>query len=126
MKSLVLLFTLAIVAFGQAPRRDPYLIPPPGVVVAEADQRQLKAGLDRLAKRLLPLAGRPHLEDAQIFHKAVRYAVEGERSLRRTMCSRRRNCCGSATNGLRVRAGFRLVGHRNGAAGAGLCVEARW
>ncbi len=77
MKSLVLLFTLAIVAFGQAPRRDPYLIPPPGVVVAEADQRQLKAGLDRLAKRLLPLAGRPHLEDAQIFHKAVRYAVEG-------------------------------------------------
>ncbi len=54
-----------------------HLIPPPGVAVPESDQRALKGGLDRLAKRIDALRGNPHVADVMIFHKAVRYALEG-------------------------------------------------
>lgn len=77
MKTVLLAAAFSTAILAQTPRRDPYLIPPPGVTVAEADQRQLKAGLDRLAKRLAPLQNNPHVADVQIFHKAVRYALDG-------------------------------------------------
>ncbi|MDP9171344.1 MAG: hypothetical protein M3N54_12055 [Acidobacteriota bacterium] len=54
-----------------------HLIPPPGVTVPEADQRQLRSGLDRLAKRMEALKMHPHIADVEIFHNAVRYALEG-------------------------------------------------
>ncbi|MES1260400.1 MAG: prolyl oligopeptidase family serine peptidase, partial [Acidobacteriota bacterium] len=41
------------------------------------DQRQLRGGLDRLEKRLEALKGNPHIADVAIFHKAVRYALDG-------------------------------------------------
>ena len=77
MKPVLLVFAFVATMVAQAPRRDPYLIPPPGVVVAEADQKSLQAGLDRLGKRLAGLQGKAHLADVQVFHKAVRYALEG-------------------------------------------------
>ncbi|MCU1330227.1 MAG: hypothetical protein JWN34_5597, partial [Bryobacterales bacterium] len=78
MKSVILALFAAATLFPQTPpRRDPYLIPPPGVTVAEADQRQLRTGLDRLGKRLEVLKANPRLADVQIFHKAVRYALDG-------------------------------------------------
>jgi pimeloyl-ACP methyl ester carboxylesterase len=54
-----------------------HTIPPAGVAVPEADQRQLKAGLARLAARIEALKGNPHIADVRIFHKAVAYALEG-------------------------------------------------
>ncbi len=59
-------------------------IPPKGVAVPEADARELKAGLDELKQELdaLPAAlkGKPALldliPDVEVYHKAVRYAVE--------------------------------------------------
>ena len=72
--ALLLLLT-AIPAPGQPPQL--HLIPPPGVAVPEADQRALKSGLDRLAKRLEALKTNPYVADAAIFHKAIRYALDG-------------------------------------------------
>ncbi|HXJ44516.1 MAG TPA: prolyl oligopeptidase family serine peptidase, partial [Bryobacteraceae bacterium] len=77
MKSVFLVLLTASVLFAQPARRDPYLIPPPGITVPEADQRQLRTGIERLGKRLEALKGNPHLADVQIFHKAVKYALEG-------------------------------------------------
>ena len=54
-----------------------HLIPPAGVPVPEADQRQLKTALDRLGKRIDALKANPLVPDVAIFHKAVRYALEG-------------------------------------------------
>lgn len=59
-------------------------IPPKGIDVPEADLKELKAGLAELKTELdaLPaaLAGKPALleliPDAEVYHKAVRYAVE--------------------------------------------------
>ncbi len=75
MKIFAPILLLAVAAFAQTPPL--HLIPPPGVAVPEADQRQLKAGLDRLQKRIEALKNNPHIADVQIFHKAVRYALEG-------------------------------------------------
>ncbi|HVW86822.1 MAG TPA: prolyl oligopeptidase family serine peptidase, partial [Bryobacteraceae bacterium] len=50
---------------------------PPGVTVPDADQRQLKTGLARLDARIEALKTNPHIADVEIFHKAVRYAFEG-------------------------------------------------
>jgi pimeloyl-ACP methyl ester carboxylesterase len=78
MKSALFAFLTLSTLFAQAPpRRDPYLIPPPGITVGEADLKQLRTGLDRLGKRLEGLTANPHYPDVQIFHKAVRYAVDG-------------------------------------------------
>jgi len=73
MKHLLFL-ALAVSAVAQ---QQLHLIPPPGVAVSDADQRQLKAGLARLATRIEALKANPHIADVQIFEKAVRYALEG-------------------------------------------------
>lgn len=59
-------------------------VPPKGVAVPDADLMELRAGLDELGKELdsLPTAlkGKPALlelvPDVEVYHKAVRYAVE--------------------------------------------------
>lgn len=56
-------------------------IPPPGVAVAEADRRELEAGLAELGEAIEALRKKlkPDLSalvpDVQIYHKAVRYAL---------------------------------------------------
>src|ERR1700684_3001530 len=62
---------------GQGRGGQLHLIPPPGVTVADADQRALRTGLTRLDGRIDALKGNPRLSDIQIFEKAVRYALEG-------------------------------------------------
>jgi hypothetical protein len=71
---LALLLFASLPAFGF---QQLHLIPPPGVAVPEADQRQLRAGLTRLAARIDALRSNPHIADVQIFHKAVQYALDG-------------------------------------------------
>ena len=66
-------------AFGQANNKP---LPQPGIQVPEADQKQLKAGLDRLGARIESLKGNPNLADVLVFHKAVRYALEGNEFFR--------------------------------------------
>ena len=66
------------VLFAQQPRPPQlHLIPPPGIAVPDADQRQLRAALNRLSTRLQALKGNPRLPDVLIFDKAVRYALDG-------------------------------------------------
>lgn len=60
--------------FGQANNKP---LPSPGIAVPEADQKQLKAGLDRLAAKLAPLKNSPYYPDVLVFDKAVRFALEG-------------------------------------------------
>jgi hypothetical protein len=57
-------------------------LPPPGIPVSQQDQRILRAGLDRLGKRIEALKGNPHLPDIEIFHKAVRFALDGNEFFR--------------------------------------------
>lgn len=75
MRLILLAFGAALLA--QVQPGQLHLIPPPGVPVPEADQRQLHGALDRLGKRLDALKGKPNLADVQIFHKAVKYALDG-------------------------------------------------
>lgn len=56
-------------------------IPPPGIAVPEKDRSELRAGLDSLgheiaALRSAPAAQAELLPDVEIFHKAVRYALD--------------------------------------------------
>ncbi|MGA3095028.1 MAG: prolyl oligopeptidase family serine peptidase [Bryobacteraceae bacterium] len=78
----VLVPLLCELAFAQQPPaaqrpQQLHLIPPPGIAVPDADQRQIRAQLGRLSTRLQALKGNPHLADALIFDKAVRYALDG-------------------------------------------------
>lgn len=57
-------------------------LPPPGIAVSQQDQKILRAGLDRLGKRIEELKGNPHLPDVEIFHKAVRFALDGNEFFR--------------------------------------------
>jgi len=66
--------------WAQAPQFKP--LPPPGIAVPDADKRQLRAGLDRLAAKMDALKGNPHLPDVAIFHNAVRFALEGNEFFR--------------------------------------------
>jgi len=50
--------------------------------VPEADQKQLRAGLDRLGAKLESLKNNPHYPDVLIFHKAVRFALDGNEFFR--------------------------------------------
>jgi pimeloyl-ACP methyl ester carboxylesterase len=68
-------FFVALSAFGW--QQQPHLIPPTGVPVPDADQRQLRAALARLATRMDAYKTNPHIADVRIFHKAVQYALEG-------------------------------------------------
>src|SRR5437867_3128501 len=51
-------------------------VPPPGIPVAAADRADLEAGLMQLAKSIEKLPANPLLPDVQIFHEAVRYALQ--------------------------------------------------
>ena len=80
MKSLLaapLLLASVLSAQQPAAPRTPPQLPPPGVAVPPQDQRELRSGLDRLGAKIEALKANPHLPDVTIFHKAVRYALEG-------------------------------------------------
>jgi poly(3-hydroxybutyrate) depolymerase len=79
MKPLALLL-LPCILFAQAPQNKP--LPAPGIPVPAADRSQLRAGLDRLYAKLQPLRDNPHYADVLIFHKAVRFALEGDEFFR--------------------------------------------
>ena len=68
------LIFFAVSAFAWQP---PHLIPPAGVAMPEADQRQLRGGLTRLAARMDAMKTNPHIANVRIFHKAVQYALDG-------------------------------------------------
>lgn len=72
MKVPALFLVLALSAFAAAKP-----LPPPGIVVSTADKAALREGLDKLAEKLKPLANKPHVTDVEVYHKAVRYALEG-------------------------------------------------
>jgi predicted esterase len=74
------IFLLAGALIAQAPQNKP--LPAPGIPVPEADQRQLRAGLDRLGARIDSLKGNPHIADVMVFHKAVRFALDGNEFFR--------------------------------------------
>lgn len=56
-------------------------VPPPGVMVPDADRTELQSGLADLEKSIAALRSRPaaapYLADVEIYAKAVRYALEG-------------------------------------------------
>ncbi len=52
-------------------------LPPPGIPVPAADRAELEAGLARLARSLDAVKSNPLWADAAIYHKAVRFALEG-------------------------------------------------
>jgi poly(3-hydroxybutyrate) depolymerase len=81
---LVLFFSLAAVTLAQqiglpANQQGGKIktIPPPGIIVPDADQKALRTSLTRLNARLDTLKGNPRLPDIQIFTKAVTYALDG-------------------------------------------------
>ncbi len=45
--------------------------------MTEADQRQLRGGLTRLASRMDAMKTNPHIADVKIFYKAVQHALDG-------------------------------------------------
>src|SRR5437764_6364329 len=58
-------------------------VPPPGIEVPAADKEELSQGMDQLGKAIadlrVALKGKPSLEllpDVQIYHNAVRYALQ--------------------------------------------------
>ena len=68
------LFFFACAAFAQ---EQIHLIPPPGVPVPDADQKQIRAGLTRLAARIEANKANAYIVDVEIFYKAVKYALDG-------------------------------------------------
>ncbi|HXJ42224.1 MAG TPA: prolyl oligopeptidase family serine peptidase, partial [Bryobacteraceae bacterium] len=72
-----LVFTAVV--FGQANNKP---LPAPGIAVPEADQKQMKVGLDRLSAKLEAIRGNPLYPDVLVFHKAVRFALEGHEFFR--------------------------------------------
>ncbi|HWB97823.1 MAG TPA: prolyl oligopeptidase family serine peptidase, partial [Bryobacteraceae bacterium] len=51
-------------------------VPPPGVPVSDKDRSELEAGLAKLRASIESLRGSTLLPDVQIFHEAVRYALQ--------------------------------------------------
>jgi len=51
-------------------------IPPAGIEVAEAERSSLQAELDQLAEAMAEIREHPLLPDVEVFHKAVRYALD--------------------------------------------------
>ncbi len=70
----ILLGTLLVVGLMGAAVKQ---VPPPGIEVPAADRAELQAGLDRLAASIAKLKANPLLPDVLIYHKAVRFALEG-------------------------------------------------
>ena len=52
-------------------------VPPPGIQVTPQDRKSLEAGLNRLKTSIDTLKGNALLPDVMIYHKAVRFALEG-------------------------------------------------
>src|SRR4051812_32411232 len=86
MKTLPLLLPLALapaLLFAQSTPTSKQA-PPPGIEVPAADATELKTGLDALGKDLEALRKRvvtkntssAEIADVEIFHKAVRYALQ--------------------------------------------------
>jgi dienelactone hydrolase len=71
---------------AQAPQNRP--LPAKGIAVPDADRRELRAELDRLGARMDALKGNPHLPDVAVFHKAVRFALEGDEFFREPQIAR--------------------------------------
>ena len=72
MRRLLPLFL--IIAAAQAADIKP--VPPPGVPVSPADRKELEGGLARLAQSIEKIRENPLAPDVQIFHNAVRYALQ--------------------------------------------------
>ncbi len=51
-------------------------IPPPGIELPVGERAQLQKELDQLAAAMAKIREHPLLPDVEIFHKAVRYALE--------------------------------------------------
>ncbi|MDQ6708500.1 MAG: prolyl oligopeptidase family serine peptidase, partial [Acidobacteriota bacterium] len=76
MKNALALSVYAISAFAAIkPPVKP--VPPPGIAVSESDRADLESGLSRLGRGIDELKGNPLLPDVLVYHKAVRYALEG-------------------------------------------------
>ncbi len=72
---VLLPFLCAAALWAQAPPVRP--VPPPGIAVPADVRAELRAGLDRLGKSMESLKSNPLLPDVLVFHKAVRFALEG-------------------------------------------------
>src|SRR5579859_6728459 len=86
-RTLALLFVLGVTAVADGERDNQVdnvrKIPPPGIKVPDADRAELAAGLEALGREIdairTELKGKPALAllpDVQIYHKAVRYALD--------------------------------------------------
>jgi dienelactone hydrolase len=75
MRASVFLLFCATSAFPQ--QQPPRPVPPPGIAVPPDVRSELQAGLDRLSKSIAGLKNNPLLPDVLVFHKAVRFALEG-------------------------------------------------
>src|SRR5438046_475292 len=71
-----LLPSFLILASAQAADIKP--VPPPGVPVPAADRAELEAGLARLGLSIDKIRANPLAPDVQIFHNAVRYALQND------------------------------------------------
>jgi hypothetical protein len=80
MRALALCLVLAAPGFVSAQPDEVRQVPPKGSPVPEADRARLKAGLDLLKAEIDALAKDPKaadlLTDVEIYHKAVRYALD--------------------------------------------------
>ena len=79
--ALILLCVLPVAADGERDNNQENVrpIPPPGVAVPEPDKSELEAGLRTLGDEIAPLRGQTKadlLADVEIYHKAVRYALQ--------------------------------------------------
>jgi hypothetical protein len=70
-------YFLSLIACAAFAQQQIHLIPPPGVAVPDADQKQIRAALTRLAARIEATKANPHIADVEIFYKAVKYALDG-------------------------------------------------
>ena len=68
-------FSLVLIA-AAAQAADVKPVPPPGIAVPPADRKELEAGLSRLAQAIEKIRDNPLAPDVQIFHNAVRYALQ--------------------------------------------------
>src|SRR5258706_12187346 len=53
-------------------------VPPAGVPVPAADRAELESGLARLGRSIDKIRANPLAPDVQIFHNAVRYALQND------------------------------------------------
>src|SRR4051794_23974860 len=73
--SLLPAFLCAAILCAQPAPPKP--VPPPGIAVPADVKAELQAGLERLGQSIESLKTNPLLPDVLVFHKAVRFALEG-------------------------------------------------